>query len=77
MELGWTWLNEINLTSLKKPLIKRKIDKPPKIKKTRQTKEEIIKYGTTKIFCPTCRCYIQRRIKAAHSRTNKHKKFLK
>lgn len=45
----------------------------PKLKRGPRPKPiEERKMGTDKIYCDICNCYIQRRIKARHSRTFKH-----
>jgi len=72
MELGWTWINEIRLGTSTPKKQKGPIGRPRgSVKpKTKTIKDK--KYGTDRIYCSACNCYIQRRIQAQHKRTLKH-----
>lgn len=67
MEMGWTWVNEINLIPIKQP-----VGRPVGSTKPHKIKIKKYRYGVDLIFCYICKCYIQRRINAQHKRTKKH-----
>lgn len=79
MELGFTFINEVNICIPKdKNKIWRdgehlkKLMRKPRIKKVKPIKKiKIKRNGTDKITCKICGSIIQRRIKAQHQRSFK------